>query len=264
MSTPARRFTPTHWVNHLTAFDTCPQKYFLKHVRKRKGRVFVRPEMTRGRITHEVLAHAFKVFAGRRAFPANLRAEIETRVAETDDINGTLQSREVELIHDWVDCAVETFDARKSVHTVERSFTYSYPGKGVDAPFATRARVDLVLRLDEGEVEHIDWKTGKRHAMDELQTVAARIAVGRALGVPQVRSTTTYLGTGESNSRMLSRDEARRTWDHIRAIARDIDANHASGEWAPVQNPLCPYCEYYQAGCRLYQRIGTDPLKDDA
>lgn len=262
MSTPARRFMPTHSVYHFTAFENCPQKYFLKYVRKRKGRVFVRPEMTRGRITHEVLAHAFKVFAGSRSFPANLRTEIESRVKKSDAVTSTLQAREVDLIHDWVDSAVETFDARKAVHRVEGTFTYSSHGKGAGQPFVAKARIDLVLKLDDGQVEHIDWKTGKRRAADDIQAVISRVAVGHTLRASPVHSTTTYLGSGESESRILSREETQRTWDRVRILARDIEANHASGEWAPVQNPLCPYCEYYQAGCRLYQCIDTDPLKE--
>ncbi|HUG15803.1 MAG TPA: PD-(D/E)XK nuclease family protein [Thermomicrobiales bacterium] len=263
MAQPSRRFTPTYWVNHLTTFEACPQKYFLKHVRKRKGRIVAAAEMTRGRITHEVLAQAFKVFAGRRSFPADLRGEIEARVTPESELARVDRVREIDMIHDWVDAAVESFDPRKSVHVVERSYGFSFRGKGAELPFIVKAKVDLLVRVDAVEIEHIDWKTGRRHPADELQAVVARIAVGSALDEARVRSTTTYLSSRESDSRYLTRDEARPIVGRIRSIAREIDENHVSGEWAPIQSRQCERCQYYQHGCILFARSGADPMKDD-
>lgn len=261
MSRVPRQASPAHWPYHLNAFDKCPQKYYLKYVRKLKGRIFARPEMTRGNITHQVLAHAFKVFAGRRDFPADLRAEIDERVGQSDHITSGMRASEVLLIQDLVDGAIDTFDRTKSVHTVECVYSYPFRGNQRDPAFTAKARVDLVVRIDDGEVEHIDWKTGKRREVDEVQTVAARLAIGKALDIARVRSTTAFFGTGEADSRILSKDDARRTWIRMREIAREIDENHASGEWVPIQSGLCVHCEYYQHGCRLHAKAGASTLR---
>jgi hypothetical protein len=252
MQRSPRETPPTYWPNSLKMFDSCPQRYYLKYVRKAKGRIFDKPEMIRGNITHQVLAHAFRFFSRQRSFPASLRAEIDDRVDEADHGARGTRAAEVSLIQELVDSAIDSFDQRKSVHTVECVYQYPFRGGGSEQPFTTKAKVDLVVRLDDGEIEHIDWKTGKRGPVDNIQTIAARLAIGRTLDEPRVRSTTAFLGAGETDSRILSKDEARQTWIRIRGIARDIDANHASGAWAPVQSGLCTHCEYYGHGCHLF------------
>jgi hypothetical protein len=261
VSRESRPVTPIHWPNSLNMFDSCPQRYYLKHVRRLKGRVFARPQMTRGNITHQVLAQAFKVFAGRRDFPANLRVEIDERVGQSDIGAASARSAEARLIEDFVDCAIETFDRRKSVHTVESVYSYAARDPNGGAAFIAKAKVDLVVRREDGEIEHIDWKTGKRGSGDDIQMVVSRVAVGSRLGDARIHSTMSYLATREVDSRILSRDDARQTWIRVREIATGIDHNRASGEWIPIQSGLCASCEYYQHGCRLHTKGRADTLR---
>jgi RecB family exonuclease len=243
-----RVFSP----QELNTYRTCPQQYFLRYVRKRKGRAFPRPGMTSGRVTHEVLAQAFKVYAGRRSFPAGLHREVEQRLPSDDFAGYAAWQQAVALIGGWVDYALETFDTSKVVHAVERAYRYAARGAQLP-PFAVRSRIDLVVRLEDGSIEHIDWKTGRPHPADGLQAVASRIALGHSLKIARVRTTNSYLATGEVHSRIMPAEDAREGWGEIRAIVREIDAAHRSGEWPAHESKLCSYCEFFQHGCSRHR-----------
>lgn len=110
-----------------------------------------------------------------------------------------------------------------------------------------------MLRRDDGAIEHVDWKTGKRGWVDEIQNVAARIAVGRELQEPRIVSTVSFLSAAngdQDDSSELSRDEAREGWSGIKAIATSICTDPT---WTPKQGPLCNWCPYFQHGCALHR-----------
>src|SRR5690606_21675345 len=130
--------------------------------------------------------------------------------------------QDVRVISDWVDNAIESFDTRKSVFAVEKSYDFPFRGRSTEPAFVLKARVDLVLRHDDGAIEHVDWKTGKRGWVDDIQNVAARLSVGRTLQEPRVVSTVSFLSAANGefeDSSELSRTEVRSGWDEIKRLA---------------------------------------------
>src|SRR4029078_4161988 len=122
-------------------------------------------------------------------FPDGLDKRITERLPVDDYPSRDHWQQDVRVIGDWVENALETFDTRKSVLAVEKTFRFPFHGRVAAPSFMLNARVDLVLRRDEGALEHVDWKTGKRGWVDEIQNVAARLAVGRELQEPRIVST---------------------------------------------------------------------------
>lgn len=259
MASERRSGPPAFWPNHLKIYSDCPQRYFLKYIRKRPGRLIDSSAMHRGLVTHNVLGLAFNYFRAKETFPAGLDKRIAERLPVDDYPSRDHWQHDARIIGDWVEQAVGSFDTRKAVLAVEKNYAYPFAGRDGEQAFSLKARVDLVLRLDDGGIEHVDWKTGKRGWVDELQNVAARITVGRELQEPRVVSTVSFLSiaNGEhDDSSELSRDEVRDGWKTIKGIAASICADT---EWRPKQGPLCNWCPYYQHGCVLHRAPGHEP-----
>ena len=249
---------PAFWPNHLKTYKDCPQRYYLQFVRKRKGRLVDTSAMKRGQVTHNVLAQAFRYFGACNIFPDGLDKRITERLSVDDYPSRAHWQQDVRVIGDWVENAIESFDTRKSVLAVEKTYEFPFPGRVTEPAFILNARVDLVLRLDGGAVEHVDWKTGKRGWVDELQSVAARLSVGKTLQEPRVVSTVNFLSAANGefeDSAELSRAEVRAGWVEIKRLATDICTDQ---HWTPKQGPLCNWCPYYQHGCKLHRATGID------
>ena len=253
MSIRQRKTPLSLWPQHLEIYKRCPQRYYLKYIRKRPGRVVNTTAMTRGHVTHNVIAYAFKHFRAKRSFPDGIDGQIVTRLPLDDYANREDWRHDVAVIGDWVDCAIETFDTRKQVIAVETKYSYPFRGRPSEPPFTLKAKVDLVLRQEDGAIEHIDWKTGKPRWQDEIQNIVCRIAVGRAFQQPRIVSTVTFLNieTGEADeSGELSREQVNPVWNKIMGLATGIQTDET---WEPRQNALCAWCPYYQHGCALHQ-----------
>lgn len=258
MSVMRRTGPPSFWPSHLKTYRDCPQRYYLQFVRRRAGRIVDTSAMKRGLVTHNVLAVAFNHFRARKTFPDGLDKRITERLSVDDYPSHDQWRQDVRVISDWVEIAVESFDTRKSVLAVEKTYDFPFPGRSAEPPFTLNARVDLVLRHDDSAVEHVDWKTGKRGWVDEIQSVAARIAVGRALQEPRVVSTVNFLSAANGDhddSSELSRLEVREGWDAIKGIATSICTDEA---WTPKQGPLCNWCPYFQHGCKLHRASDSE------
>jgi hypothetical protein len=253
-----RSGTPLLWPNHLKTYKDCPQRYFLQFVRKRKGRLLDTSAMKRGQVTHNVLAQAFRYFGARNAFPEGLNKRIVERLPVDEYPSRDHWEQDVRVIGDWVENAIESFDTRKSVMAVEKTYVFPFQGRVAEPAFNLNARVDLVLRLDDGAVEHVDWKTGKRGWVDEIQNVAARLSVGRTLQESRVVSTVSFLSAANGEfeeSSELSRTEVREGWAEIKRLATGICTDD---QWTPKQGPLCNWCPYYQHGCKLHRATEDD------
>lgn len=262
MSVVRRAGLSAYFPKHLNTYKRCPQQYYLKYVRKRPGRFVDTSALKRGAITHNVLSHAFNHFRRHNGFPAGLDSRVSERLTVGDYPSQDHWRRDVAAITDWVDIAVESFDRRKSVVAVEQVYSYRFSQHAAaqdEPPSFLKARVDLVLRRDDGAVEHIDWKTGKRGWVDEIQNLAARIAVGKALQEPRIVSTVSFLAAtpGEmDDSSELTEQQVREGWRSIKGIVADICTDQ---EWQPIQSGLCNWCPYFQHGCKLHRALDSDP-----
>lgn len=247
---------------HLNMYRRCPQRYYLTYVRKRPGRAGVdRSAARRGAITHNVLNHAFRHYQRRQDFPSGLDRRIRESLTIGDYPSQDHWRRDVSAVVDWVELAIESFDRRKVVVAVEQVYGYPLPpptGASSEHPSFLKARVDLVVRREDGAIEHVDWKTGKRDWTDdvEIQNVAARITVGKALQERRIVSNVSFLaateGVVEDRQEMTERD-VRSGWRTIKGFVSDIRSDQA---WKPRQSALCTWCPYFHNGCVLHRAPG--------
>ena len=118
-------------------------------------------------------------------------------------------------------------------------------------PFLARRspRIDLVLQHEDASLEHVDWKTGSRAWVDEIQNATGRIVVGRAFQEARIRSTTHFLGSTATRSRALEQEEVVAVWREIKELVAAIETEQT---WTPTPNPLCAHCPFQRNGCALY------------
>jgi hypothetical protein len=163
-------------------------------------------------------------------------------------------SLDVERVLSNVKWALSTLDPTAEVVLVERWLEYAARGKATYPPFRLRHSVDLVLEHEDGTLEHVDWKTGKRAEADEVQMVTARIVV-RCAFPPNRRivSATAFLDREEVQRDEMTREQVCAGWDRI---TRSIAAIEAERNWYPSSNALCPWCPLYRRGCDLYPAPG--------
>ncbi|MGH6914298.1 MAG: PD-(D/E)XK nuclease family protein [Geminicoccales bacterium] len=111
------------------------------------------------------------------------------------------------------------------------------------------ARVDLVLKHEDGLIEHVDFKTGKLRD-DPVQALVSRRVVGhRVSPSATVRTTTLYLQHRHADSRELDRDDCRSDW---RDIADSIRAIRTITKWPAKPGPLCEYCPFKERDCSAW------------
>jgi hypothetical protein len=244
---------------HLNTYRRCPQQYYLQYVKRHPRRTGIdRSAATRGAITHNVLNHAFRHFRRHKGFPAGLDRRIRDSFTVDDYPSHDHWRRDVSAVVDWVELAVESFDQRKDILAVEQVYTYPLPsrtGAFHEPPSFLKARVDLVARQDDGVVEHIDWKTGKRGFTDdvEIQNVASRIAIGKATQESRIVSTVSFLSATDGvvdDRYVMTEQEVRQGWRTIKDLVNTICDD---GDWSPSQGPLCNWCPFYQHGCKLHR-----------
>jgi hypothetical protein len=237
------------WPYHLNAYRDCPLRYYLKYVRKRKGKVVVQPALTRGRVTHEVLADSLKYYRSVRVFPNDLRDRVAKRLPDDDYDNRDQWSSDVEMIDGWVEQGFSSIEQGSEILAVEHVYHYPYRGGSRCGPFTLNSKVDLVLRRPGGVLEHIDWKTGGRKRVDHIQNVSCRLGVGKELGETGVRTTNVFLALGDTHTEQLARDDVKPTW---RAIQELVDRIASCDDFEPQPGPLCAWCPFYGGECPVH------------
>jgi hypothetical protein len=246
--TIARQRPKTYWPTNLQTFKRCPRDYYLRYVERHKVTREFDPLMTRGQVTHNLLAQAFDSWKRLGTFPDNLRQRAAGRLPHDKYDSDAQYAYELDLVLDLVDRALNWFDRSATVIATEKTYEYAYAGSRDAPPFSLKTRIDLVLQHDDASLEHVDWKTGSRAWVDEIQNVTGRIVVGRAFQEPRVRSTTYFLGGTTSKSRALDQEGVHTVWKEIKDLVAAIETEES---WSPIPNQLCNHCPFKRNGCPL-------------
>jgi hypothetical protein len=230
-------------------FKRCPQAYYHRYVDRHPVTHAFDPLLTRGQVTHNILAQAFDSQRRLGAFPENLRQRAEWRLQRRSYDSDGQFTYELDLVLDLVANALDWFDPAASIVAIEKSFEYAFAGSRAAPPFVLKTRIDLVLQHADASLEHVDWKTGSRAWVDEIQNATGRIVVGRAFQEARIRSTTHFLGSTATRSRSLEHDEVVAVWREIKELVAAIETEQT---WSPTPNPLCTHCPFQRNGCPLY------------
>ncbi len=110
-------------------------------------------------------------------------------------------------------------------------------------------KIDRIDQAADGSLEVIDYKTGKLPwrrdeeslAQEDLQLSSYAIVVGRKYRIPVSRCSLVFLAHDETLGFTPSPELLAAKGEEILGIVSRIRAER---EWAPRENPLCPWCEY--------------------
>ena len=247
MSRAAQTRTRTFFPTAINAFRQCPERYYLKYIRKRKRPMpFSRPLIT-GSAAHRLVAEVLPDFMQTGEIPVDIAPRALREVSTTEYPADELSYRDQDAasVAACTTAALDMIPAGSSSLLQERNLYAPLGRSGVQVG----ARIDLVLRRDNGDIEHIDFKTGKIRD-DAIQNLIARAVVGRKFGIQQrIRTTTLYLQHRHTQSTILDRRTGRRDW---KAIARDIRDIRSLDDFPPRPGPLCDYCPYQARDCTAW------------
>jgi putative RecB family exonuclease len=246
--------TPTK----LNTYQRCPLQYRLRYV----DRVSVEEPFSRSletaHATHVVLGQAFSLFSYDRAFPVNIRDRVESVLVAGDYPEIQMWLEDVELVERWVKVALEWFDGHANVLDVERDYSRLVP-RTLDHPkFVLQAKLDLLLERRNGELEIVDFKTGKSSFVDVLQNAVTRILVSKTFPNRAVRNTVVFVSGGKIYSEIIERDTLFETAEEIKRLVRGMATDT---DWEPQMNPLCGYCPYAEQ-CPLFGGDGQNGETD--
>lgn len=236
------RLSPTS----LHRWRQCPHAYWHAYVRKSPAEaVFNRP-MERGGALHAVLRACFENLQMAGEFPGDLAAlAVEALPA--------LRYRDHAAWHDdvrWIAALVGDYlgtisapQARAHLLGLEMVGTYThdaYPG------FVLTARADRVVRLPDGGVRIIEYKSGKPSAYDLVQIAALHLCIARTLRCDDHRITvsTVFLRTNDEREWTFGPGIAEYR-ARIVAIAAAIRAALPdAARFGPTPGPYCRTCPY--------------------
>ena len=223
----------------IETYQKCPQKYLFSHVWSlRSGPAAA---TTFGNVMHNTI----------RQFIAALRKGLRLSFEEVAAIfrrewtSAGFEDRHQEelYLHDGIE-QLQAFYATNlatTAHVVaqERRFTV-HCGNGVDLI----GRMDQVNRMAPGEVEIIDYKTGKpkleTHAEKDLQLSIYALAAREVLDVVPVRLT--YYNLQNNQCVSASRDAAQ--LQQVRGTIQEVAGDIRAREFAPRPGFVCKHCEF--------------------
>jgi DNA helicase II / ATP-dependent DNA helicase PcrA len=223
----------------IETYQKCPQKYLFSHVwGLRSGPAAA---TTFGNVMHTTI----------RQFIAALRKGLRLSFEEVAEIfrrewtSAGFEDRHQEelYLHDGIEQLQAFYAANLATpaHVVaqERRFTV-HCDNGVDLI----GRMDQVNRIAPGEVEIIDYKTGKpkleTHAEKDLQLSVYALAAREVLDMVPVRLT--YYNLQNNQCVSASRDAAQ--LQQVRGTIQEVAGDIRASEFAPRPGFVCKHCEF--------------------
>jgi hypothetical protein len=208
----------------LTAFETCPRRFYLTRVSKEVVEGDTEATLW-GKTVHTALEH--RIRDGKPM--SDLLRKYEPIAARIAAMSG-------EVTTETPICLTESF--KQTGWTSKDAWV--------------RGIVDLTVKKDD-KVLMLDWKTGKRkHDSDQLKLFA-----GMAFAVdPEVKEVTTgfvWLKENKTDKEKYYRDDVPTIWQHFIPRVRRLDAAHSNNNWpakpsglcrswCPVGRNLCEFC----------------------
>ena len=242
---------PIYYPTQLTLYRQCPERYFHRHVERRRVEEGFSPALAKGQAIHAILAEYFDTYRREGGFPTDLRDRAEYYLPRGPYPHDKAWQHDVATIIAQVEFALLSFDRTAVVVATEVTYEYAYPGSPDCPPFTLRAKVDRVIRYQDGTLEHADYKTGSGTRIDPLQNVISRIVVGQQFRgeLSLILSASIFLAGQSLRVDRLTREQVQETWREIKETARAIVE---AKEWPASRSPLCAWCPFSSDGCSLY------------
>jgi len=215
---------PIYYPTNLSLYRQCPERYFHRNVEHRRVEEGFSPALAKGQAIHTILAEYFDIYRREGGFPNDLRDRAEYYLPRGPYPHDKAWLHDVAAIIPQIEFSILCFDRSAEVVATEATYEYAYPGAADCPPSILRAKVDRVIRYQNGTLEHADYKTGQGSWVDPLQNVISRIVVGqqfRGEGGP-IRSATIFLSGQAMRIDELTREQVQEIWREIKVNVRAI------------------------------------------
>ena len=238
---------------HINLFLQCPERYYWSYVRRTRTPWVFSRNLEIGRACHNVLAFIWNQRRAGFEDPDDLTSLIRRYLREADyppDESVTFHE-DVETIARYVERTLDLLNADASVDGVEEELASPLRREGARR-VEIRSKIDLVLDHGDGEIEHIDYKTGKPER-DLIQEVMSRVVLRSRLAeterhLQRLVTTTIFAKDGSLVREELDRDQFRGFWEEI---VGSINRIRSADSWKPKPGPYCQWCGFSQRRCSV-------------
>jgi putative RecB family exonuclease len=238
---------------HVTTHQQCPEKFYLKHIKRQWTPKTLSRPLVVGQATHAALAWIWNQRLDGFEFPDDLVGVARLYLKESQYRDEPESWREdVHIVAGHIERCLAALDPDPEIISVEREWSWRLRSRSGEPAVTIKSRVDLIVKRREGAVEHIDYKTGRRER-DLVQEVMSRVVVGAMLrergmdGAPIVTSTL-FSKEGALVSETMDREQCAPVWDGIVTTIQEIrDAT----TWRPRPGPHCRWCDFAARHCSV-------------
>ena len=250
------RATPTVvWPKQLVTYHQCALRHHLQFRRRARGDFRAAPALEQGKALHAVMRRWFRSTPSWRegADPAVIDRWLGDELAEHHYDTPAEHRRAIRTVADHAAWCLAQIPGDVTVRWAERKLQTGPLWIG-NRPVRFQAQVDLVAEHPDGEIEHIDFKSGGPQEDHWIQRGVERLVVGAALPLaadrPATRTTTLYAGPRVADSQCHTAD----TFGAVRAELRELTGRMLTDE-APEPTPSahCDWCPFRAAGCPVHR-----------
>ena len=254
---PGRAMATVVSPKQLGAYHQCSLKHHLQFRRKLRGTFSVTPHLAEGNALHLVMKRWFRARSDWRAGadPAVVDRWVEEALVADHyeaPADHRLALRTVAGNAAW---CLGQIPADVTVRWSERELQTDAV-RVADRAVRFQSRVDLVVEHPDGEIEHIDFKSGGPQEDHWIQRGVERLVVGATHPVAgdrrPTRTTTLYAGARQVDSQAYTAEAFRAT----RAELRDLTGRMLTDDAPePVPSGRCAWCAFRDAGCPVGNTI---------
>lgn len=245
----------------LGAYHQCPLKHHFQFRRKLRGTFSVTPHLAEGNALHLVMKRWFRTRSDWRAGadPAVVHRWAEEALV-ADHYDAPTDHRQAQrTVAERAAWCLGQIPADVTVRWSERELQTDAVRIG-DHPVRFQSRIDLVVEHPDGEIEHIDFKSGGPQEDHWIQRGVERLVVGAMHPVASdrlpTRTTTLYAGARQVDSRAHSPETFRATRFELRDLTQRMLTDDTP---EPTPSGRCGWCPFRDAGCPAGNMATTAP-----
>jgi len=224
--------------SRLSSYDKCPRKFKLVYV---DGNIAPSGRAAQvGKLVHEVLAD----YMGEKRTQGGVHkpeaGDIMSRLPKVSgqliaekEINQEITAGDIDIyVRGFCSLYPEINTAQVAGIEEEKLFDINgYKVKGV---------LDLVLRDENGNIEIIDYKTGKSNYVDDLQLILYSMPYFNDGPHQSISATFAFLKEPSARKLEINRAMANNTRDVVMGKVQEIETDE---QFERRRGPLCNYCE---------------------
>ncbi len=223
----------------IDAYDRCPMKYMFQYMWNIRGGPH--PPLTFGNVMHSTIKEFIgEICKGRKISFEEVSSIYDREWSAAGFIDEFHESEYRKAGRDQLEAFHRSYSAAPAdVLYQEKSFELP-----LDHEVIVTGRMDQVNRLPDGEIEIVDYKTGRprdaKKAADDLQLSVYALAAQEVLGLTPGRLVFYNLGTNEAVATARDKKNLAAVKQRIADVADQIRA----GEFSPKPGFSCGYCDF--------------------